>query len=425
MPITSDDVDYAYDFINDVCEQVGPGVPASPQERARADLIHEKLAAAGLEGVTTEEFELAPGAFFGWFRVACVLALAAFGLHFAARYPTNSAGISLLLSGVALVFSALVIVTAVLEFFLYKEFVDGLFPKKKSQNVVGSVASSATPRHLLVVSGHLDSAWAFRWLHYLNFGYYVAMGFIFVGILSLAGVTGGQFVRALVTPGVLAGRGLTVFEIILLVILPLCLVSAFFFVESGKNGGTVPGANDNLSGVAIAAAIGRHLVAHPEVIPADTEVRIVAFGSEEAGCRGSKRYVAAHLTELREKRARVCNIDTIARPKIQIVTTDRNSLLKNAPGVVAELKAAAESAGVPHEVKPFPVFGGGTDALAFGERGLEAAALYAMAVPSQMMEWYHQPGDDIDKVDKEALANALKIVLAWVAAHQPAGASEA
>ena len=55
--------------------EVGPGVPATPQERERAEYIKKELSShLGAENVVTEEFTLAPGTLLNTFPgVACML----------------------------------------------------------------------------------------------------------------------------------------------------------------------------------------------------------------------------------------------------------------------------------------------------------------------------------------------------------------
>jgi Zn-dependent M28 family amino/carboxypeptidase len=107
-----------------------------------------------------------------------------------------------------------------------------------------------------------------------------------------------------------------------------------FFNMGRKNGGTVPGAADNLSASAIAVAMCRFLVKNPAYIPADTEIRLISFGSEEAGVRGSRRYVERHLDELWRLDARLLNFETVAHPEIGILTSDSNGTVKNSPEMV-------------------------------------------------------------------------------------------
>ena len=113
----------------------------------------------------------------------------------------------------------------------------------------------------------------------------------------------------------------------------------------------MPGAADNLSASALSVAMCRFLVKNPSYIPADTEIRFVSFGSEEAGLRGSRRYVERHLDELKRLDARLLNFETVAHPEIDILTSDVNGTVKNSPEMVKSVVAAAERAGVPYKVK--------------------------------------------------------------------------
>ena len=60
-------------------------------------------------------------------------------------------------------------------------------------------------------------------------------------------------------------------------------------------GGVVPGAVDNLAASALAAALARRLANNPASVPPGVEIRFISFGGEEAGLRGSRRYVARLL----------------------------------------------------------------------------------------------------------------------------------
>jgi len=78
------------------------------------------------------------------------------------------------------------------------------------------------------------------------------------------------------------------------------------------------------------------------------------------------------------------------------------------------LARAAQNVKAPSRISPFPFAGGGTDALPFREKGLRAACLFCMKIPSQMVKFYHQPTDTYDKVNLAALRNAAQIVLEFI-----------
>jgi aminopeptidase YwaD len=191
------------------------------------------------------------------------------------------------------------------------------------------------------------------------------------------------------------------------------IIAAMFFSRGRKNGGNVPGAADNLAASALAVAMCRFLVRNPAYIPADTEIRFISFGSEEAGLRGSRRYVERHLDELRRLDARLLNYEVVAHPEIAILTSDINGTLKNSPEMVKSVVAAAERAGVPYKVKGSP-FGGGSDAGPFSRAGLKATTLLPFKVPQQFVAFYHQKWDRPEVLTIEPLLNVLKLSLEWV-----------
>jgi aminopeptidase YwaD len=191
------------------------------------------------------------------------------------------------------------------------------------------------------------------------------------------------------------------------------IVFGMFFTRGRKNGGIVPGAADNLSASALAVALCRFLVANPAYIPAGTEIRFVSFGSEEAGLRGSRRYVARHLDELKRLDAQLLNFETVAHPEITILTSDANGTIKHAPEMVKGVVAAAERAGVPFKVQ-CATFGVGTDAVPFSRAGLKATTLLPFKVPQQMVAFYHQEWDSREILTIEPLLNVLKLALEWV-----------
>ena len=186
-----------------------------------------------------------------------------------------------------------------------------------------------------------------------------------------------------------------------------------FFTRGEKNAGNVPGAADNLSACALAVAMCRYMVQNPSCIPEDTEIRFITFGSEEAGYRGSRRYVQCHLDELKRLDVRLLNYETIAHPEIVILTSDSNGIVKNSPEMVKSVVAAAKRAGVPYKVKP-AFIGVGGDARPFSQAGLNAATLLPFQTPQQWVAFYHQKWDTPEVLTIEPLFNVLKLAFEWI-----------
>lgn len=411
--ITTDDAQYALEIVKQICTEVGPGVAGSAQEQERAEMIKSELAVhLGAGNVHVEEFTLAPGAFLGAQAVSTILmAIAALLNIFTGRSPG-------VLPWYTAVSSLVLAVTAILlflcEFVLGYELVDPLFKKKQSLNVIGALRrpGSQNVKRLLMLSGHHDSALEFTWLRNTGYGYFllsvtwlVALITVLVlSIIQLAGLLAGN--AGIVRLGTL-GWGLLAYPIA-----PSIIYAMFFNMEK-KNGGTVPGAVDNLSACAVTVAMCRFLVNNPDLIPADTEIRFVTFGSEEAGCRGSRRYVARHRDELKRLDVRLLNYEMIAHPEIAILSSETNGTVKNCPEMVKSLVAAAERAGVPYRVQP-ATLGTGSDAGPFSRDGFKAGTLIPFKMPQQMVAFYHQRQDSPEVLTIEPLRNVLKLTLEWI-----------
>jgi Zn-dependent M28 family amino/carboxypeptidase len=143
------------------------------------------------------------------------------------------------------------------------------------------------------------------------------------------------------------------------------------------------------------------------------EIRFVTFGCEEAGLRGSRSYVSRHFDELKRLDARLLNIEVIAFPEISILTDDVNGV-KNSIEMVKSVTKAAERAGVPFKVEPYPLGGGASDAGSFTKAGLKALTLFPCKFPQQIVAFYHQKRDTPAVLTLEPIYNVLKLTLEWI-----------
>jgi hypothetical protein len=410
MPwIEKADLEYAYEFIKRICVEIGPGSPCSPQEHARAAAVKTEFEKT-VDEAREEPFVCAPDAFLKWFQFASVLSVIAAVFFQLGVLPYAP----LLFTTLALGIAVFILLILLFEFILFREFIDWLYPKKPSENIVGIIRPKppGRPKRILIFGGHHDSALKFTYLHYIKGGYYVAEGILIIGVILF---TAGLFLRWLSLIYAWPWDWLaTALQWYTWISLPISTFISFTFTEREKNGGSVPGAIDNLSAVSILLMIGRVLKRHPQWQPADTEIRLVSFGCEEAGTRGSRAYVRAHEAELRAADAVFVNFESIYDPEIEIFTGDRNGTIRFSEEIVNKLVQAAVDVQAPSRVSHFPFAGGGTDALSFCEKGFRAGCLFSMKVPSQMMEFYHQPADNYDKVNPAALNNALQIAVEFI-----------
>lgn len=411
--ITSSDAQYAFDIVETICSEVGPGLPGSYQEWLRAEILKKELEShLGSRNVVYEKFSVAPEAWLAAYPISAILMLAAALLNiFIGRFT----GIAPWVTAVAaLVFAILSPLLFIIQFVLNVELLDPFFRKKQSVNVVGRLIRPGTTnvKRLLILSGHHDSALENTWLRLTGYGFFALSATFLIGFITMLVLSILQLAGIVIDNENMVHTGTIGWAILLYPIMP-AIIFALFFNRGRKKGGNVPGAVDNLAASALTVAMCRFLVNNPWYIPDNTEIRFISFGSEEAGLRGSRRYVERHLDELNRLDVRMLNFEMIANPEINILTSDANGFVKNSPEMVSSVNDAAERAGVPHKVMP-GYFGVGTDASSFNRVGLKATTLLPFKSPQQLVAFYHQKWDSPEILRLEPLLNVLKLTFEWV-----------
>jgi hypothetical protein len=412
IEIPEEDSTYMYNFIERIITEVGPRIPCSQPEAQAAEIIKTELADT-CDEVKIEPFTCHPRAFLGWIKVDILLIVASMVSYFF-LLPLNA------IAGAILAFipALIAIIIAWFEFFNYDEFVDRFFKEKPSQNVVGTLRPAEEVKRILIFSGHHDSALQFNLLRYLKHGYFII---IFLGVIILflwLILTGLNLILTSVN---VINR--TIFDdwaLRLLIIGSPALIGLWFFVSSDQMANTVPGAVDNLSAVAVVLGLGRYLNAHKEIIPPDTEIRLISFGCEEAGLRGAYRYVEAHLEELKQYDAVDINMDGVMSNKnIMIIEKEPTTRTTHSKEIAEKLKRAAEAVNIPAKgfggglMSLVASLSGGTDATAFSKAKVKAATLASMEL-RKFPYFYHQPSDRPDMIERGSLELALKILISYV-----------
>jgi Peptidase family M28 len=176
----------------------------------------------------------------------------------------------------------------------------------------------------------------------------------------------------------------------------------------------VPGANDNLSGVAALLEVARRLGAEPGALPAGVRVLLLSAGAEEANQEGmlafARRYFGADLTP---ENASFLSLDTIGSPELVLIEGEGFLRMYEYPSAMKERVAgAARAAGV--LVRRGMRFTFATDGLIPLRRGFQAASVGSVSehlVPSN----YHWPTDTADRVHYDTVAGAVDIVMGTIA----------
>jgi Peptidase family M28 len=180
--------------------------------------------------------------------------------------------------------------------------------------------------------------------------------------------------------------------------------SAAAFADIGSSE-VVPGANDNLSGVAALIAVADALVRRPV---GDIRVILLSAGAEESFEEGSQAFMRRHRDELDAHRTHVIAVDSVGSARLILV--EGEGMLKHTEydrPLKDTIERAADDAGIPIIREHWLSFG--SDALA-GIRAGYPSALVASFNEFKLPANYHWPTDVADNVDFDTVAAAAIVV---------------
>jgi len=377
------------DFIKMICDEVGPRIGGSEEERKAGELIQNKMSTF-CDQVESHEFECHPGGFLDWIYITAVLYIMGVISYF--FIP---------------ILSVILIFLAILVFFfqqmLLLEVVDFLFPKKKSFHVIGKIKPQNTPKKLVLLAGHHDSAYEFPLLSKL--GEKSALLIISVLLITFVNIILGIIKIISIIIGAQEYIALIDFiQIIFFIIGVIIVLIVAKFLRSNK---VVMGANDNLSAVAAAIECGKYF---SKVKPKETELWIVSFAGEEH-MRGSKRFVSKYKQELMEREAMLFNLECLSAEKFLLATAETTYLAKHSSRVIDFVKKAAEDLKIAINVGPLKF--AGSDAANFSRKGLHATTLFGLSKKGTPPDW-HTENDIAERLSGERIAEATEIALHFV-----------
>ncbi|MDR2647072.1 MAG: Zn-dependent exopeptidase M28 [Oscillospiraceae bacterium] len=386
--------------IKNVIKACGPRECGSEAERKAQEMMAKELENV-CDSVTLESFKTAPHAFLGWVNLAF---WTFFGAAIAFFFGYALISLVLLLAILAVI---------VLEFLMYKEALDVIYPKKQSQNVVGIRKPEGEVKRRLVLCGHADSA--YEW-HYTYWGdkYFgtvkllvavIALGvcILFVGIaFSIAALAKEGLFSGVWTLGERYGA----MQVLSYIFCALCVpLASVLFFKSWKH--LVDGANDNLSGCFTAMAVAK-LLGDQKLRLKNTELVVVCSGGEECGLRGAKAFAKAHAAEYTDVETAFISLDTMRDfEHMTIYHRDMTGTVKLDDAVCALVRAGGKTAGydLPYSI----VFFGSSDGAAAQQAGIRTAAFAAMdPAPAA---YYHTRLDTADNLDPKTLEASIDIML--------------
>ena len=383
--------DYMYKLIDRVMKEIGPRESCSEQERRLGALFAEEVRPA-CQDVHVEKFTCSPRAFLGFFPYLVAGYLAALALYF-------------VLPPLSLIITAMCVGVLYFELIRYRELIDPLFRRREGENIVAVLRPSGEARRRFIVSAHLDSAYEFKVWYWLKGLSVPAMALAFLAPLLLLGASLARTIAG--SRGAPDNAAFAALGIACIALSPLVAVFAFF-----HTGDVVPGAMDDMAGIAVLAGLGKYLAdagKNGGFYPRSTEVVLLALSSEEAGLRGAKRYAARHKKEFMRIPTYAVFLDGIYDEAF--LTVFRKELwcgAKMDPYLVGLAEEAASAIG--RRINNTVMAVGATDGSAFAREGIPSVSICCQD-SSRLVPNYHTRHDTIEYVRPESLEVTLRLVL--------------
>lgn len=382
-------------LITEIIEKFGPRKAGSEAEK-NAQLFIAERSRQYTNNVNFLEFDSYLDARFGKLKYYVVIFFLSLGLYWVSPI-------------VAMALSAINVFFLVVDLMMYRDILTN-FPGKlqKSSNVEAVLDPKEEVKSTIVVAGHMDSTREYTW--WFKLGELGVKLTVAAGVLMLL-----QFIfnLAVVIYGAIKGQPLPYSNYIWAVLVAVSPVTIVYWSMHAEE--AVPGAQDNLSGIAIAFETFKTF-ADPgnkgKSTLKNTRIRFVSFGSEEKGLCGSRAYAELKQNELKKENAYLVNIDSI-RLVNEVAIVERelmNGTTHNA-ALIHGLKESFKKQGIPYKTAALPI--GGTDAVSFARVGLPSVTI--IGISSKNYDFtYHTRHDIVENIEPQSLENAKNGIVGFI-----------
>ena len=402
---TTDGVKVVADIVN----TVGPRASGSEQELKGQEMLAEKIRPYADE-VKTEPFSVHRQAFMGFIPFTVIVGVIAVFVNWFAN------------PWIAFILDIIAFVPLILEFLMYKEFCDPLFPKQTSHNTYAVIKPRGEVKQRFIMASHSDSQYEWT-INYLIGGLTAKLAVEIPAVVGLVIQTIYNLVCGIIGHGAAANTiekphwFILAFFIVSCIMIPFEL--SFIFFQSHTK--SVPGASDNLSGCAVNLEVVKALK-DAGIELENTEVVALFTGSEEVGLRGAKAFARDHADMKDDLPTIAIALDTFRDLEdMAIYDRDLSGTLQHDWQVKQLLKESAERVGRP---LPFAsIYVGGSDAAAFTQAGFQASCLAAMNPDPP--RYYHTRLDTVDNMRPEAITAGLEIMIESLLTYDAEGLPEA
>jgi hypothetical protein len=376
-------------LISEIINRFGPRKAGSESEKQAQHFI-KSLCEQFSDDVNFLPFDEYLDARFGKLRYYVILYLVSLALYWISPFA-------------ALLISAVNVFFIVLDLMMYRDILTN-FPgsKQTSSNVEATLEPAGPVKSTIVVSGHMDSTVEYTWwykLGELGVKLTIAAGVLMALQLAfnLAIVASPFHASVYVWFGFLA-------------LSPITIVYWSMHAEEA-----VPGAQDNLSGIAIAFEVFKSF-ADKQVkgrsVLKNTRIRFVSFGSEERGLCGSRAYAKLRKQQLKKENAYLVNIDSVRLvDEVAIVEKELMNGTSHTATLINGLKQSFQAQNIPYKTAMLPI--GGTDAVSFARQGLPSVSIIGISAKNYDFT-YHTRHDIVENIEPQSLENAKNAILGFV-----------
>lgn len=410
MKVDNSYSDYMYNFIDTICKEFGPRYSCSDAEKNANIWIKEELDNF-CDETFIDEFETRPSLYPQGLTKVVGFLVGVSPLFMPLMFPFPIISLILVIWGIIVLYS---------ELFLMKEWIGFLFKTKKSSNVFGIIKPTGEVKFRIIFEGHTDSAremniasYKLRWRKIIG---RIGLYFMFHTIIFSL----WKFIAQMVSGSSIVLINWSIFSWTIVdyfYFIPLIVIYPFFvLLLKGFLGKTVVlGANDNLSGSAVSAAIGKFL---SENRPKNVEVWIGSQGSEEVGDKGAKAFV--------EKYGKLGALDNAYAVVLECCgAAERVLLIEKDMHTAAypkelnkKLQIAYENAKkdnpdiLPLEVGSLKI--GSCDACRYIHEGYKASPLFGLESNKKKAVNWHSVNDKPENISKKVLKDFFEISLKFV-----------
>ena len=376
-----DEASWARDFITRICDECPRRMATSEDERRAHAIIRASMVTLGLT-TETHAFKFNTSLYA---NLALHFGLGTIGSLVGGRAPALGLALHALSAGSYALDSSR-------RAFLLRR----LFPFRDSQNVLGTLPARGEPRLRIVFLAHADAAFTGK-VFEPAFTRFAKPGPLHKSLRIATGAVAG--LAAVDVAQLVFGRSRALSLLRGVLSVPP-LLATLLNLDVVLRDQIVPGAMDDLSGVAGMLLLARRLRATK---PDDVELVFVATGCEEAGMGGAQALARDFKGRWDPAKTVVLGLDGFANGELRWFTEGEIFPVPLAPWLAELIGGVAASEPRFAEVRGFEIPVGATDAAPFANGGWPAVTLGCVDPERGTPRHYHLPTDTPENLETEKI----------------------